>query len=151
MKQWLFILFMIISPSNASANEKVRLALSEYAWEKRQLIVFAPSSENKQYLLFKKVEAEFRDEFEERKLHTWHVIANDSVRLESTVNATVNEKINNSITNQDFRDTYNVSKNEFRLLLIGYDQGEKLRQEKVNIDYLFAEIDQMPMRIQEMQ
>ena len=143
MKQWLFILFMIISPSISSANEKVRLALSEYAWDKRQLIVFAPSSENKQYLLFKKVEVEFRDEFEERKLHTWHVIANDSVRLESTVKG--------DITNQHFRDSYDVGENEFRLLLIGYDQGEKLRQKEVNIDYLFAEIDQMPMRIQEMQ
>ena len=134
---------MIISPSISSANEKVRLALSEYAWEKRQLIVFAPNSEHKQYQLFKKVEAEFRDEFEERKLHTWYVIANDSVRLDTTVRG--------DITNQDFRDTYDVSENEFSLLLIGYDQGEKLRQKQVNIDYLFAEIDQMPMRIQEIQ
>ncbi len=143
MKKWLFILFMIINPSISSANEKVKSALSEYAWEKRQLIVFAPNIEHKQYQLFKKVSAEFRDEFEERKLHTWHVIANDSVRLDSTVK--------DDVTNQGFRDSFNVSRNEFRLLLIGYDQGVKLRQKQVNIDYLFAEIDQMPMRIQEMQ
>ncbi|MEB8431577.1 DUF4174 domain-containing protein [Cocleimonas sp. KMM 6892] len=151
MKNILILLFMIMSSTSVSAAEKatdkVRLALNKYAWEKRQLIVFAPSYEHRQYQLFRKLEAEFRDEFEERKLHSWHVIGNDPVKLDNTVHA----GITNGISSQDFRKTYNVSKNEFRVLLIGYDQGEKLRQEKVNIDYLFSEIDQMPMRIQEMQ
>ncbi len=147
MTKVLGLLFMIMFSLNIfateKATEKVKLALNDYAWEKRQLIVFSPSNEHNQYQLFKKVQAEFSEEFEERKLHTWHIVASDSVRLDSTVRS--------EMTSQDFRDAYNVSNNEFRLLLIGYDQGEKLRQKEVNIDYLFSEIDQMPMRIQEMQ
>ncbi|WP_299879745.1 DUF4174 domain-containing protein [uncultured Cocleimonas sp.] len=134
---------MMVLSFNALATEKIQSALNEYAWEKRQLIVFSPSYEHQQYQLFKQVLAEFSEEFEERKLHTWHVIAKDSVRLDS--------KISSDVSNLGFREMYKVSVNEFRLLLIGYDQGEKLRQKKVNIDYLFSEIDQMPMRIQEMQ
>ncbi|KAG1652877.1 hypothetical protein GQR58_026025 [Nymphon striatum] len=83
------------------------------------------------------------EDFEERNLHSWHVVGNDSVKLDSRIRA--------KITSQDFRNTFNVNENQFRLLLIGYDQGEKLRQKEVNIDYVFSEIDQMPMRIQEMQ
>ena len=147
MNKGFFILLMVMVSLSAIATEKaterVKLALNEYAWEKRQLIVFSPGNEHNQYQLFKKVQAEFSEEFEERKLHAWHVVASDSVRLDSEARG--------DITSQDFRDTYNVSKNEFRLILIGYDQGEKLRQKKVNIDYLFSEIDQMPMRVQEMQ
>ena len=143
MKKGFFLLFMMMSSLSVFANEKVTSALNEYAWEKRQLIVFAPSKEHTQYQLFKKVTVEFGDELKERKLHTWHVIANDPVRLDS--------KIQDGIKSQDFREAYTVSNDEFRLLLIGYDQGEKLRQKQVNIDYLFSEIDQMPMRIQEMQ
>ncbi len=143
MKKRLLILFMMIVTLSVSATEKVRLALSEYAWEKRQLIVFTPNKGHDQYRLFKSVQAEFREEFEDRKLHAWHVIANEKVMLDSLVR--------DDIKNQGFRETYDVNKNEFRLLLIGYDQGEKLRQKKVNIDYLFSEIDQMPMRMQEME
>lgn len=138
------------SLADGNSAEKVKSALSDYAWEKRQLIVFSPSIEHKQYQVFKKVEAEFAEEFEDRKLHTWHVIANNAIRLNSTERAVMKTDIVSDITSQDFRESYNVSKNEFRLLLIGYDQGEKLRQKEVNIDYLFSEIDQMPMRIQEM-
>jgi hypothetical protein len=36
------------------------------------------------------------------------------------------------------------------VILIGYDQGEKLRQDTVDLERLFAEIDQMPMRVREM-
>ena len=147
MTKGLSILFMVMLSLSIvaaeKANEKVKLALNKYAWEKRQLIVFTPSNAHDQYQLFKKVAAEFGDEFKERKLHTWHVIANDVVRLDS--------KVQDGIKSQDFRDAYSVSNDEFRLLLIGYDQGVKLRQKQVNIDYLFSEIDQMPMRIQEMQ
>lgn len=49
-----------------------------------------------------------------------------------------------------FQAAYGVTLDAFRVILIGYDQGEKLRQTEVDIDRLFAEIDQMPMRQHEM-
>ena len=97
MKKRLLILFMMIVSLSVSANEKVRFALNEYAWEKRQLIVFTPNRGHDQYRLFKSVQAEFREEFEDRKLHTWHVIDNEKVMLNSLVR--------NDEKNQDFRKT----------------------------------------------
>ena len=147
MKKILGLFLMILFSSSVYAAEsvaqKVRNALNEFAWEKRQLIVFSPSKEHAEYQRFKSIELEFNDEFKERRLQSWHVIANDSVKLDSVTRG--------DILTQDFRDRYNVDTNEFRLLLIGYDQGEKLRLKKVSIDYLFSQIDQMPMRVQEMQ
>jgi len=37
------------------ATDKIKSTLDQYAWEKRQLIVFSPNSEHDQYQLFKKV------------------------------------------------------------------------------------------------
>ncbi len=142
MKFLLVFLFTILILSEAMANDKVTSALGEYAWEKRQIIVFSPNAKHRQYKLFTKFLTENKQDFDERKLQTWHVIKNNSVTLDLI------EK--NDADDQDFREAYNISENEFSLILIGYDQGEKLRQSKVDINYIFSKIDQMPMRLQEM-
>lgn len=143
MKKILIVVCMTFILGEAMANDKVTSALGQYAWEKRQLIVFSPHAEHDQYQLFIDTLSKFKSEFEERKLHSWHVVADNNVMLNSA------EK--NDVNNQDFRDAYEIDKNEFQLLLIGFDQGEKLRQQSVNIDFIFSEIDQMPMRMQEIQ
>ena len=143
MKNLLIIVCMTLILGNVMANDKITSALAQYAWEKRQLIVFSPNNDHPQYQLFTKIETEYKDDIVERKLHTWHVVADDLVKLDLVKK--------NEIRSQMFRDTFGVNINEFRLLLIGYDQGEKLRQKSVNIDTVFSAIDQMPMRVQEMQ
>jgi hypothetical protein len=51
----------------------------------------------------------------------------------------------------DLRDAYDVLPHEFRVVLIGKDGGVKLRQEEpISMADLFALIDSMPMRKQEM-
>jgi len=143
MKKSFFFFFGMLFTLSVSANQKVSEALQEYAWDKRQLIVFSPSHEDPQYQLFLKLKDEFREDFDDRKLHVWHVIAGQKVKLD--------EQIVSDLKSQDFQAAFGVNKTDFNVVLIGYDQEEKLRQNKVQIDYLFAEIDQMPMRIQEMQ
>jgi hypothetical protein len=125
------------------ANEKINTTLKEYAWEKRQLIVFSPSVNDDQYKLFLKVQSEFMDEFKDRRLHVWHVISGQKVKLDQEIRADLNDS--------DFQGAFDVRNTEFKVILVGYDLQEKLRQDKVQIDYLFSKIDQMPMRIQEMQ
>ncbi|MGK0272558.1 MAG: hypothetical protein ACI88H_003230 [Cocleimonas sp.] len=125
------------------ASKNIHEALGEFAWKKRQLIVFTPSIENKQYQLFNKSLIEFNQDFNERNIQSWHVIADDKVLLKDISREEL--KANN------FRTTYSVNNEEFRLILIGLDGGEKFRQQIVNLDEIFAEIDQMPMRIRELQ
>lgn len=138
-----FILFMSIVPFTALyANNNVSEALNQFAWEKRQLIVFSDDITHPQYQLFLKTKTEFQEEFDDRKLHVWHIINGQKPKLES--------QLQDGLNNNDFHSTFNVNKDEFKILLIGYDQGVKLRQDEVQIDTLFGEIDQMPIRMQEM-
>ena len=133
----------MLSLTHASAANTVDQALGEYAWEKRQVIVFAPALDHPDYLHFLKKLDEFQEDFTERKLHVWHVVEGQAVKLENTPQQS-------PIAN-DFRKKYAVIPTEFKLILVGYDQQEKLRQNRLQLDDLFAEIDQMPMRLQEMQ
>jgi hypothetical protein len=143
MKKWILLTLGILITSPAWANQKVSEALQAFAWEKRQLIVFTASTNDPKYQLFLKVSNKFLEEFEDRKLHIWHVIAGQKVKLD--------EQTRVDLKASDFQKAFGINGTKFKVLLIGYDQQEKLRQDNVQIDDLFAEIDQMPMRIQEMQ
>ena len=118
-------------------------ALNEFAWEKRQIIVFTPSLNDSRLDNFIKIKKEFTEDFAERFLQVWVAEASKQVTLES--------KPRKDVSVDAFYRRFNIQPNEFRVVLIGYDQGEKLRQSEFNIDLLLGTIDQMPMRQQEMQ
>ncbi|MEH6455964.1 MAG: DUF4174 domain-containing protein [Cocleimonas sp.] len=128
---------------NIASNEKVSSALAQYAWKKRQLIIFAPNSDHKQYKLFKEYQIDFSEDFLDRKLQTWFVIGDNVLMMDTTIEV--------ELKNNDFREIFQVNKDEFRLILVGYDQVEKLRLGEANIDLIFSKIDQMPMRQSEIQ
>ena len=137
------LFLLVVFTGNVMADVEVKIALEKYAWDKRQLIVFTPTAKHPEYLKFLQQIKEFNSDFVERKLHSWQVIAKELVSLNNTKST--------ELTNQNFRNHFNVDLNEFVLILIGYDQGVKIRMQTFDIDYIFSQIDQMPMRIQEMQ
>jgi hypothetical protein len=118
-------------------------ALNEFAWEKRQIIVFTPSLNDSRLDNFIRIKKEFTEDFTERFLQVWVAETGKQVILEG--------KSRNDVTADAFYKRFNVQPNEFRVVLLGYDQDEKLRQTEFNIDLLIGTIDQMPMRQQEMQ
>ncbi|MGV6850637.1 MAG: CIA30 family protein, partial [bacterium] len=63
---------------------------------------------------------------------------------------TLNNQERANLNSQQFQQYFSVKPDDFQVILIGYDQGEKLRQSEIDVDRLFAEIDQMPIRQQEM-
>ena len=132
------LLPMAIQASGQSATQ----ALSEFAWEKRQIIVFTPATDDARLTRFKTIQTEFSEDFAARFLQTWIIEADGKVLLEG--------EHDSRLQADSFYEHFNVQKDEFRVVLIGYDQGEKLRQVVFNLDELFGEIDQMPMRQQEM-
>ena len=141
MKKYLFILFCFFGLNPIMANANVDNALNEYAWLKRQLIVFTPSEDHNEYQKLKKTLKSLEFEIQDRKLHTWHVINNETVSL--------NYLKTNDFTNEEMRSKYAVDIHEFIIVLIGYDQEEKLRLTRTDLNMIFHKIDQMPMRIQE--
>ena len=55
------------------------------------------------------------------------------------------------LTGDKFRKKYQVQSNDYRVILIGKDGGEKMRSHKViSVNEIFNEIDAMPMRQNEM-
>lgn len=128
---------------NTIVKNSVSSVLNDFAWKKRQIIVFADNKENIQYQNFKEELVNLKTDINERNLHTWHIVGKHPVLLNSLVRG--------DVENQSFRDAYKVKMDEFRVLLVGYDQGEKLRQQDVSFDTLFSKIDQMPMRVREME
>ena len=118
-------------------------ALNKFAWEKRQIVVFTPNANDPRLANFQTIKKTFAEDFAERFLHVWVAEAAKQVTLEG--------KPRNDLTADSFYQRFNVQPDEFRIVLIGYDQGEKLRQSEFNIDFLLGTIDQMPMRRQEMQ
>ena len=142
MKKSVFVFVLLLMATISMANISISEVLAEYAWDKRQLIVFTPDKENEDFIRFLKNVKQSQQMIKERNLHTWFVIDDSQVFLDSVKR--------DDIKNHILRNAYKVNKNEFRILLLGYDLGEKLRLEKSNLDIIFSEIDQMPMRIQEM-
>lgn len=138
----LFVSLLLIPMLSAMADT-IDAALGEYAWKKRQIMVFTPALDDPDYQQFLKAETVFGEEFADRKLHTWHVIFGQKVRLEDVVQT--------QLKASDFHKQYAVDKTRFTFILLGYDMQEKLRQNKFDVDFVFATIDQMPMRMQEME
>ncbi|PWQ93228.1 DUF4174 domain-containing protein [Leucothrix arctica] len=141
--RYLWIVYFMFLPMTLQATgQSVTQALGEFAWEKRQIIVFTPAADDSRLTRFKTIQTEFAEDFAERFLQTWIIEADGKVLLEG--------KQDSRLQADSFYQHFNVQKDEFRVVLIGYDQGEKLRQAVFNIDELLGEIDQMSMRQQEM-
>ena len=141
MRYLSFIFLLVMSMTLSAAGQSASQALAEFAWQKRQLIVFTPSQQNEAFKRFQAFKTEYAEDFAERKLQVWTIEAGKPVLLEG--------KQNSRVTAKAFYDRFAVKTGEFQVILIGYDQGEKLRQRAFNIDDLLGEIDQMPMRRQE--
>lgn len=131
-----------VLPLTVAASSSVAEAMSEFAWEKRQILLFAPDAQNQNYQDFLATAQEQQAALDERRLQVWHILPGQPVKLGETRYA--------DLSAEDFQTEYAVAADEFSVILIGYDQGEKLRQDTVDLERLFAEIDQMPMRVREM-
>lgn len=111
--------------------------LSQYKWENRILLVFTEDQGNTQYQVQKEVWQLDKAGLEERDLLTFEIISGSSSDFSD-------EDI------QFLQDTF-LPTSPFTLILIGKDGTEKLRSTQLlSNEKLFAIIDAMPMRKEEM-
>ncbi|MGB1255212.1 MAG: DUF4174 domain-containing protein [Thiolinea sp.] len=142
--KFIVLLIAFCLSATAQAGQSVAGMLNDFAWEKRQILLFAPDTQDKKYQAFIAAQQRQLSGFEDRRLQVWHLIAGQPVILGE-------DEKHNGVSVEDFQTVYAIAADEFRVILIGYDQGEKLRQDTVDVERIFAAIDQMPMRVQEMQ
>ena len=117
-------------------------ALDGYRWQNRLLLVFAPDADSALYRRQQEMLLVAERGLNERDMVIIFVIR-DAVSTNGRPAA--------AVAAVDLRDAYGVLPREFRVVLIGKDGGVKLRQEEpISAADLFALIDSMPMRKQEM-
>ncbi|MDF5707947.1 MAG: DUF4174 domain-containing protein [Nostoc sp. S4] len=145
--------FIVLSPVSiagtvlASINHAVKMSsfnLSSQKWQKRVLLVFAPSVNNHSYQQQMQLFDQHQNGFTDRDLVLVQVLATDK----SYANGQPIDE--SSATN--LRNRFGVNKENFRVILVGKDGGVK-RQDTTPVQAraIFQEIDAMPMRQQEMQ
>jgi hypothetical protein len=117
--------------------------LNAYQWKNRLLLLFASSEEDQAYLTLKKEIDRQAMEVKDRDLLVFYVLERGESRLSQ-------DRLNPHQA-LFLKRHLSVPSGRFTIILIGKDGGEKIRQESpVDLKEIFAIIDAMPMRQQEM-
>ncbi|MFH7026448.1 MAG: DUF4174 domain-containing protein [Heteroscytonema crispum UTEX LB 1556] len=117
--------------------------LSFQQWKNRVLLVFAPSITSSAYQQQMQLLQDYNSGFADRDLILVQVLAAGN----SYANGQPIDEPSVSL----LRDRFNISKEDFRVVLVGKDGGVKRRDATpVQATAIFNEIDAMPMRQQEM-
>ncbi|WFE89619.1 DUF4174 domain-containing protein [Roseibium porphyridii] len=125
-------------PSQTSAAE----VPEAWAWKHRLIVVFAPHVEDTDLIAQRSEFARYQKGFEERHLILLEVVS-------EAVNTSIGPDLN--VSGPDLRDYARKTGEHFEIMLFGKDTGIKLRSAKpVSANEVFALIDQMPMRRDEM-
>jgi len=117
-------------------------AMSGYMWKNRPLVVFAPGGTHPGLAQQKAIIASLRPAFIDRNVVAVYV-AGDSVSTDLGAGPGMGAA--------QLRSRFGVAPGAFRVLLVGKDGGVKLSSSSpVSAQTLFATIDAMPMRRDEM-
>ncbi|WP_199313032.1 DUF4174 domain-containing protein [Microcoleus sp. FACHB-672] len=124
-------------------NSNMAFNLNTYQWKNRLLLIFAPSKDNPDYQRQMQLIQKTVADFQERDLIAIELLAQYTSQAETQ---TLNEA-----DAANLRSEFNVAPEEFRVILIGKDGTAKRRDQKpVAPEVIFNQIDEMPMRRQEM-
>lgn len=139
------VLMLVVLLASAALGSATAVAaeLSDYLWEHRPLLVFAPTDSDPRLVeMLSRIEAS-RCDFVDRDMVIGLVVTEGTSTLDGQV---INADESQRLANQ-----YAISENAFSVLLIGKDGGEKLRVNEVpDLRTIYAVVDGMPMRSGEM-
>ncbi|MFM8599424.1 MAG: DUF4174 domain-containing protein [Mycobacterium sp.] len=126
-----------LMPAQAAAAE-----LSDYLWQRRPLLVFAPTQSDPRLAeTVRGIEAS-RCDFADRDMVLGLILTEGTSTLDGDVVDTSQAK--------RLVSGFGIGANSFAVVLIGKDGGEKLRVDAVpDLQAIYAVIDGMPMRTRE--
>jgi Domain of unknown function (DUF4174) len=117
--------------------------MEKYRWENRIVLIFSPSEKNEAYRQQLSSLVEGEKGIEERDIVIFKIFEDKGITPE-------NEQLTKNICEQ-LRQEFGIKKEQFCVILIGKDGGEKYRKSTIlSNENLFAIIDAMPMRRTEM-
>lgn len=124
-------------------SQGVEFKLSDYQWQHRILLVFAPSTDSSQYRQQMQAWQADAAGTDERDLKVMQILG--------TGQSQVDGRSLNSASAERLRQQFRITPEEFAVILVGKDGTEKQRsQTPIDLATLFRTIDGMPMRQQEM-
>lgn len=136
----LFAAILAMTCAMAATTRSVD-AVEAIRWERRAMIVFSSDATDLKLAKQRAIVAADAGGFAERKLSVVEV-AGDAV--------TIDGKPRGDADVIAIRRRFEVGPEQFRVILVGLDGGEKLRREEaVTAALLFETIDRMPMRQEE--
>ena len=119
-----------------------QIDFSNYRWQNRLLLVFAPSPEHEEVKVQQQLLEDQAAELKDRDLLTAYLFLEEGRIEDKTLSAEDTTTL---------RERYGVGEGDFIVLLIGKDGTAKERLEKpIKPADLFSTIDVMPMRQREM-
>jgi hypothetical protein len=144
MLKLIFLMMSIaaIFPINGRNAFAEPLGMSQFQWKNRLLFVFAPHRDHPMFDSLHNSLAAQKSEVAERDLVVFTILESGQ--------SSMNAKLLASETALSLRKRYNVNQGEFAVILVGKDGGIKLnRQNETRLEEIFALIDAMPMRREE--
>lgn len=136
-------ILLFMATGTSFAQNSTPLNLSDYKWENRLLLVFSPNTYNSEFRALNNMIQDHQKGFKERDLKVFYSLTDYGAAFKGTL---MEQESSEKLSNQ-----FNISENEFTVLLIGKDGTEKLRvNQALSHKKLFEEIDAMPMRKLEM-
>ncbi|MGB3351439.1 MAG: DUF4174 domain-containing protein [Mycobacterium sp.] len=137
------MLIVLLTSTALGSATAVAAELSDYLWERRPLLVFAPTDSDPRLVeTLSRIEAS-RCDFVDRDMVVGLVVTEGT--------STLDGHVINADESQQLANEYAIGENAFSVLLIGKDGGEKLRVNEVpDLRTIYAVVDGMPMRSGEM-
>ena len=137
------IIICLMSNANRLHAVETPMDLSQFQWKNRLLFLFAPNRSHPLFDALQKSIAIEQAEVADRDLVIFEILESDSSRMDMT-------DLDPQVA-QSLRDKFDVPRGRFAVILVGKDGGIKLeRQEETRLEDIFALIDSMPMRREEM-
>ena len=116
--------------------------LSQFQWKNRLLFLFSPNRSHPLFDGLQKSIAIEQAEVADRDLVVFEILESGSSRMDT-------KDLDPQVA-QSLRDKFEVPRGRFAIILVGKDGGIKLnRQDETRLEDIFALIDTMPMRREE--
>ncbi|MEU0493960.1 DUF4174 domain-containing protein [Mycobacterium sp. NPDC006124] len=143
VRRFALVLVALVAGLALGSGTAGAVELGDYRWERRPLLVFAPTNDDPRLLeTVRRVEAS-RCDFAAREMVLGVLVADGDSTLDGrAVEAGQSRRL---------RSQFGIRDDDFALLLIGKDGGEKLRLGEVpELGAVYGVVDGMPMRRGEM-
>jgi hypothetical protein len=137
------IALMGLSAVGSTGERENTVDLKQYQWKNRLLLVFAPTREEPSFKALHDSTVARRADVEDRDLVVFEL-------LESGPSSVDGDPLDPATARQ-LRNRFGAPPGGFSVVLVGKDGGVKLdRQDRTSLEEIFALIDSMPMRQEEM-